>query len=324
MNDEHSRAALLNEAHGHGIALLADEPLARHTTFCIGGPAELFGAASNATQLALLMRIAAEHGVPIFVLGGGSNILVSDQGIAGLVVVNQSRRIELMHMPDTSDAEAIVVAESGAPLARVARTAIREGWSGLEWAVTIPGTVGGAVVGNAGAFGGDIAGSLVSARIAAPDGTVSEVSAGELGFGYRTSTLKQHAGSCAGCRTVVSATFALRRGDVAQLHALAESYVEKRKVSQPVEPSAGSVFRNPVGDYAGKLIEIAWLKGKTVGRAMVSPKHANFIVNTGGARSANVQALIRLVQAEVLRTSGVRLELEILLVGKWPSAGQEA
>ncbi len=324
MNESQSRAAFLHEAQARGLALLSDEALARHTTFRIGGPAECFGVASDAAQLTSLIRLAAEHGVPVFLLGGGSNILVSDRGIPGLVIANRSRHIELMPRPETSGAEAIVVAESGALLARVARFAIRQGWSGLEWAVTIPGTVGGAIVGNAGAFGGDIAGSLVSARIASQDGTTTDVSAADLAFDYRTSSLKRLSARRTGTQTVISATFALRRGDAVQLKALAENYVEKRRSSQPVEPSAGSVFRNPVGDYAGRLIEDAGLKGKAVGGAMVSPKHANFIVNSGGAAADDVHRLIQLIQAEVLRKSGIRLEPEILLAGSWPGGTQEA
>jgi UDP-N-acetylmuramate dehydrogenase len=231
-------------------------------------------------------------------------------------------------------------------LAGLARWAIREGWSGLEWAISIPGTVGGAVVGNAGAHGGQIADTLAWALVTYPGRGRQVLSAAELGFGYRSSVLKAPPyppilvgqstspqepalspvlssveglpkGWEAGGGIVLAAGFDLVPGDVAAMTAKAAGFLARRRASQPAEPSAGSIFRNPPGDYAGRLIEAVGLKGHRVGGAQISPRHANFIVNTGGATAADVLSLMELMRARVHEQFGVALVPEILLIGSW-------
>lgn len=204
-------------------------------------------------------------------------------------------------------------------LAGLARWAIREGWTGLEWAVSVPGTVGGAVIGNAGAHGGCIADSLACALVTYPGQGRRWLSATELGYSYRNSALRNKPGfseTLSSCPPIVlSAAFNVARGDVAEMTARADGFLAHRRASQPVEPSAGSVFRNPPGDHAGRLIEAVGLKGHRLGGAQISPRHANFIVNTGDARSADVLELIHLAQSRVHEQFGIELALEILLLG---------
>jgi UDP-N-acetylmuramate dehydrogenase len=213
-----------------------------------------------------------------------------------------------------------LIADSGVLLAGLARTAIRAGFSGLEWAVSVPGTVGGAVIGNAGAYGSDIAGNLAEAIVAYP-GLVPQTLTGEqMAFAYRSSLLKRQLASGTARPVVLRAKFDLQPGDAAVLAALAESYLARRRTSQPVEPSAGSIFRNPPGDHAGRLIEAVGLKGHRIGGAQSSPRHANFIVNVEHARAADVRALIDLMRQRVLEDAGVELIPEILFMGEWHAA----
>jgi UDP-N-acetylmuramate dehydrogenase len=318
-------AALVEAAKRLGITINTDEPLARHTTFRVGGLADLYATASRPDLLMALADLAAMHGVPAMVLGGGSNVLISDTGVRGLVIANACRDIQL-----AADDPTTVVAGSGAPLAGLARWCIRAGLAGLAWAVSVPGTVGGAVVGNAGAYGGDIAGSLAWAQVVYPGGGRRRLAGTELEYAYRTSALKRelaararHPDAAGGpaLPIVLEAAFALEPGDVAALTVTADHYLEQRRASQPVEPSAGSIFRNPPGGYAGRLVEAAGLKGHQIGGAQISPRHANFIVNTGAARAADIRALIQLAQARVAEMTGIQLETEILLIGDWTQTG---
>ncbi len=269
------------------------EPLARHTTFrdrrlrptCIAEAADR-GHAGRAGA-----SWPAEHGVPLLVLGGGSNVLVSDAGVRGLVIAQPARH-SLAHpggaapAPTSRIPTAQIVAESGAALAGLARWAIRAGWAGLEWAVSVPGTVGGAVIGNAGAHGGDMAGNLawceVSAtrRRAAPSDRCPHLA-------LRLSHQPAQAGAGGGRSAppvVLRAGFGLTPGDPAALTAIADAFLARRRATQPVEPSAGSIFRNPPGDHAGRLVEATGLKGHRIGGAQISPRHANFIVNDAAQR----------------------------------------
>ena len=291
-----------------GDRFLADEPLARHTTFRIGGPAEWFLAAETADQLAQAVRLAKAHRMPFFILGGGSNILVADAGVEGLVIAVRCRKMEVR--PD-----GVVYAEAGAALAGLARTAIRAGLGGLEWAVSLPGTVGGAVVGNAGAHGGCVADSLETVILLAPDGEVVRRSADWLNYSYRYSRLKGQRNDDA--YIVLAAEFRLSPAPVAELEARAEGFLAQRRAAQPTEASVGSIFKNPPGDYAGRLVEAAGLKGYRVGQAQISPVHANFIVNLGGATAVEVWSLIQLARDAVQQRFGINLELEILRVGRW-------
>jgi UDP-N-acetylmuramate dehydrogenase len=211
-----------------------------------------------------------------------------------------------------------VEAEGGASLSTVARQCVARGLAGLEWAATIPGTVGGAVVGNAGAWGGDVASTLVRARVLEARGAAADWPVERFQYGYRASILKQES-SPAACRPVVlKAEFALHVGERGRLEAEVAEMTSRRKATQPPGASCGSVFRNPPGDYAGRLIEAAGLKGVSRGKAEISPVHANFVVNRGGARAADVKALIDLARQRVHAEFGVRLNLEIQLLGRWP------
>ncbi len=307
-----------------GIQLLRDEPLAKHTTFRIGGPADWYAAATTSEQLETLPELALEHGLPLTVLGGGSNLLVSDRGIRGLVIANQTRwhgagaevRQRWNHPALREDQ---LVAESGVLLAGLARWAVRQSLAGLEWAVSVPGTVGGAVIGNAGAHGSDIAANLAWVAVRYAGCARQVLSRDEMRYVYRSSALKEQLLD-AGRETrpvVLGAGFHLFEGNAEELNRRADEYLARRRATQPVEPSAGSVFRNPPGDYAGKLIESLDLKGRQIGGAQVSPRHANFIVNTGNAMAADVVALINLLRERVYQATEIRLVPEILFVGEW-------
>jgi UDP-N-acetylmuramate dehydrogenase len=325
-------AAFIRDAAGLGVALISYEPLARHCTFRIGGPADLFAAADDIHTLERLVNLATDHGIPVTVLGGGSNVLISDLGVRGLVIANQARELKVS-VPDSDLRDALeewvpdgwrleesspyLVADSGVALAGLARWAIREGWSGLEWAVSVPGTVGGAVVGNAGAHGGQIADNLRWALIAYPGSGRRVMMADQMGFGYRDSTLKQLLVAGKLPAVVLQAGLYLVPGNAEEMTARADSFLAKRRASQPVEPSAGSVFRNPPGDYAGRLVEVVGMKGHRIGEVQVSPRHANFIINTGEGRAVEVDALIRLIQQRVLESTGIELVPEILPLGDW-------
>lgn len=324
MTDAARRAAFVAAAAALGVTVSADEPLARHTTFRIGGPADLFVTATTPGQLAGLAELAAAHGLPFTVLGGGSNVLVSDAGIRGVVIANQARAFG----PRPADCGLVdawgaapaadLISGSGVALAGLARWAIRNGWAGLTWAVSVPGTVGGAVIGNAGAHGGDMAGSVAWALVAYPGQGCRWLTHADLTFAYRSSVLKQQLVSGAAAPVVLAVGFHLAPGAPADLAEQAEAYLARRRASQPVEPSAGSIFRNPPGDYAGRLVEAAGLKGYCIGGAQVSPRHANFIINTGGARAADVVGLINLMRQRVREAGGPALIPEILLLGDWP------
>ncbi len=304
-----------------GKALREKEPLSRYTSARIGGPAEFLTVAETADELAGQVRTAWQFGIRVTLLGGGSNMLVSDAGVRGLVVVNRAKGVDFQ---DASRGDEVLVwAESGVNLGALARQCLQRGYAGLEWATTVPGTVGGAVYGNAGAHGGDMAGHLVMAEILHHDGVVREWSNAELEFGYRTSALKSHAlslpkGHKNGREAVVlGAELALRRGDLVELQARMDDFVAHRKRTQPPGASIGSMFKNPEGDYAGRLIEAAGLKGKRIGQAEISTVHANFFVNLGDARASDVLSLIHLAHETVQTRLGVDLELEVELVGEW-------
>jgi UDP-N-acetylmuramate dehydrogenase len=249
------------------------------------------------------------------VLGGGSNLLVSDRGVRGLVIANGCRAVR-RHEGN------VLWAESGANLAGVARQAMRWGLAGLEWCVSVPGTVGGAVVGNAGAHGGCVADNLLRATLLNPDGSLSEWPAARFAYAYRSSALKSLLRSSAGQRqpVVLAAAFQLQEADPEQMEARAAGFLAHRRATQPVEPSAGSIFQNPPGDYAGRIIEALGLKGQGQGGAAFSAVHANFIVNTGGASAADVTALINRARLAAWQTLGVELTPEILFVGDWTEA----
>ena len=289
-------------------ALRCHESLARYTALRLGGSTDLLVTAGNAETLRQAVTAAWQQEVPCRVLGAGSNVLVSDAGVRGLVVLNRAKALAF--------GEITLRAESGANLSTAARQAIARGLTGLEWAVGIPGSVGGAVVGNAGAWGGNVASILVGAKMLEPPGRVALWPVEQFQYGYRTSVLKQQAASSK--RTVIlEAEFALKPGDVEALKARVADITARRKASQPPGASCGSVFKNPPGDHAGRLIEAAGLKGRKTGGAEISPVHANFIINHGQATATDVKALIDLARETVQARFGVSLELEIELLGEW-------
>ena len=311
-----------------GVALQRDERLACHTTFRIGGPADLLAYANTQAQLESLMGIACSYGIPTTILGGGSNVLVSDAGVRGLVIANRTREFAIspaysagpMARRTLPGCDAELVADSGVMLAGLARRSIREGWSGLEWAVSVPGTVGGAIIGNAGAQGGQIADNLLWVLASFPGEGRRVVAAEELALSYRGSAWKRCLSAGEAIPAVLAAAFGLKRGDAHVMATRAETYLAQRRASQPGEPSAGSVFRNPPGDHAGRLIDAAGLKGYRVGGAAISARHANFIVNPDRtATAADVLQLMNIMRERVYESAGIALEAEILFIGTWPS-----
>ena len=286
------RAALAGRAR-------ANEPLAAHTTFRLGGPADLFIEAKTLDELVEFARQARQRGVSIFILGNGSNVLVRDRGIRGLVIENQCDQFLL----DIINSErAILHAESGAVLPGIANRLARQGWSGLEWAIGVPGTVGGAVIGNAGAHGSCIADNLVGVAILDANGVTRELPKTELGFDYRASRFKR-----AKSEIVLRADLEMARNDPQACITRMNQYTEHRRRTQPTEPSVGSMFKNPPGDpstsprasSAGRLIDAAGLKGTRIGGVEVSRVHANFFVNRGGATASDVLQLIAIVRERV-------------------------
>lgn len=284
-------------------------PLSAYTSFGVGGPADLLLVARDVGSLQRAVTLANECCVACTVLGSGTNVLVSDAGIRGLVLINAARQRELR-----SDGE--LVAASGALLGELARWSVVEGWRGLEWAVGIPGTLGGAVVGNAGAYGGCMADIVRWARVLRPDGDTVRLPVEALAYGYRTSLLKQE--HALGRRTVVlEVALQLERADADELAAEAADYTARREGNTPKGACAGSMFKRTAHYPAGYLIEKAGLKGLTIGGAQVSPRHANFVMNVGGASATDVRRLIETVQSEVWRRYAHHLNPEVEYLGDW-------
>jgi len=287
-----------------------DEPLSRHTTFGIGGPADALVTARNAGELARAVVAAREAGAPLFILGAGSNILVGDGGIRGVVIDNQAKGIE---GPRELAGEWTVRAESGVPFATLARGLAKQGYAGIEWACGIPGTLGGAVVYNAGAYGGCLADVLRSVVVLDVDNSEHEVPAADLGLRYRSSVFTR--GEFPG-RVVLSVEITVTRGDALALTRRVAEYDGQRLDAQPRGRNSGSTFKNPPGRHAWELIDAAGLRGHRIGDARISEKHCNFIENLGAARAADVCALMREAQRRVKERFGIDLENEVELVGE--------
>ena len=284
--------------------LLRDEPMSVHTTFRVGGPADLMFFPENAEQLCAAMDAARACGTDVLVMGNGSNMLVRDGGVRGLVIVLGERFSGICVEGET------LTAQAGASMARVASAAQAASLTGLEFISGIPGTLGGGCAMNAGAYGGQLSDVLVDAQVLL-GGEVRTLSRKEMQMGYRTTLPLREGG------VVLSARFQLKRGDGEAILAQMKELNARRRDKQPLNlPSAGSTFKRPEGHFAGALIEQAGLKGLSVGGARVSEKHAGFIVNTGGATAADVLALIGRVQDEVERAFGVRLEPEVRIIGE--------
>lgn len=304
------------------VPLTEQESMARHTSWRVGGPARYFAEVKLFEQAQALVRWAAAVGLPLVWVGGGTNLLVRDAGFAGVVARYVAKGWCIVDEGDS----ALLHVGAGAPMAGTARRVGRMGWDGLTWAEGVPGTVGGAVFGNAGCYGGDIAGVLEYANLLVDD-TIQEWPRERMGYGYRSSTLKEpgHAGMVHAVTPaadpgsqlapapplILSAALRLTRGDPAELAETMRRIAAERKAKTPWGSSCGSVFKNPPGTSAGRLIEQAGLKGRRVGGAEISPKHANYIVNRGGASSDDILGLIEIARAEVLRQFGIELELEV-------------
>jgi UDP-N-acetylmuramate dehydrogenase len=321
-----------------GARVRAGEPLARHSTFGVGGPADAWVAVESEEDAVALVTLAAAQGYPLLVVGNGTNVLYADAGIRGIVM---QMALGAWSVRDREDGHAQLTAGAGVSLPRLVNDLAARGLTGLEWGAGVPGTVGGAIVSNAGAHQGDVAATIQSARVlrvsVVEDGVtgtveVTDMDLAALGLAYRDSrfrsyrritfdddgqpTVPEH-GLIDPTEMILGGVFLLTHAAPEEVRARVARYRQRRKETQPVQGSAGSVFKNPVGDHAGRLIEAADLKGATVGGAQISPVHANFIVNAGGATARDVVALIALARRTVRERFGVQLELEVELRGAW-------
>lgn len=283
-----------------GVELRAGELLSAHTSFRIGGPAEVMACPRTEAELTAVLAACKARGIRHQILGGGTNILAPDEGLPGVVI--STRGLDGLRMTGENQ----ISAGAGVPLARLAVFAQQHGLAGLEFAHGIPGTVGGGLYMNAGAYGGELVQVAVAADFLTPEGELRRFDAPAMALGYRHSAFMALEG------VIVSGTFRLTPGDPAEIRARMRELMEKRKASQPLElPSAGSTFKRPVGGYAAALIQEAGLKGFRVGDAAVSEKHSGFVVNLGRATSADVLELIAQVQERVKANSGIELEPEV-------------
>ncbi len=291
-----------------GVKTSRHDPLARFTTMRVGGPADLFAEIYNLFELRAIVRFARSRGVPYFIIGRGSDLVISDAGVRGLVIHNKAQQVRFEGDRLTAD--------SGLPMARAATLCREQGLSGLEFGLAIPGTVGGAVWANAGAHESDVRAVLAEAAVLGPDGAEVALDRDGLQLAYRESSLK-HAPP--GSPDVVTwATFDLERAEPALITERLDEIRKWRQQHQPLGiPSAGSVFRNPDGQSAGALIDGLGLKGTRIGGAVVSEKHANFIVNDQAGSASDVRRLGELVQSTVRRETGVELVFEIVFAGDW-------
>lgn len=280
------------------------ESMASHTTFRIGGLADCFVQLENTEQLIKVQKYLSQVGVPFFVLGNGSNLLVSDAGFRGVILQIGSK------MNRVTVEGNVIVAQAGASMAQIARTAMEHELTGMEFASGIPGTIGGGVVMNAGAYGGELSQIVTQVNVVNSEGGIMELDNETMEFGYRTSTIRNNP------FTVTEVILRLEKGDRQQIRERMEELAAKRREKQPLEyPSAGSTFKRPAGHYAGQLIMEAGLRGLQCGGAKVSDKHCGFVINTGNATAEDVRKLIWEVQARVKDQFNVDLETEVLFLG---------
>lgn len=294
----------LRLAAGNG-QVKENEMMNSHTTFRVGGPASYFVSPSGDEALKNVLHLCREEGMPHYILGNGSNLLVSDKGYDGVMILIEDGFTEIRE-----DAPCELTAGAGALLSRIAREAQERSLTGFEFAAGIPGTLGGAVVMNAGAYDGEMKNVLKSVRVMDKDGRILELPAEELELGYRHSCIQEKE------YIVLSAVLSLKMGDREKIRGKMEELAKKRREKQPLEyPSAGSTFKRPAGYFAGKLIEDAGLRGFREGGAQVSEKHCGFVINSGGATAEEIRSLCRTVQRKVKETSGVELETEVRMIG---------
>jgi UDP-N-acetylmuramate dehydrogenase len=290
-----------------GASVRENVSLAPYTSARIGGPADVLLTVKSADELADAMQLIWEYDFPYYILGGGSNVLVSDNGFRGVVILNRAKNVRF----ETGDSPT-VWCEAGVVIANLAKRCASKGLAGLEWSATVPGTVGGAVYGNAGAFGGDMSDNLVWAELLTRNGR-ERFTVEQMGYGYRASVLKRGEVNA----IILSSLLRLKNSTEQDVSVKISEFSERRKATQPPGASMGSMFKNPEGDHAGRLIEAAGLKGTRIGSAEISTVHGNFFINHGETKAEDIRALIQLVQKTVLEKFNVKLELEIELVGDW-------
>ncbi|KEO83179.1 UDP-N-acetylmuramate dehydrogenase [Tumebacillus flagellatus] len=301
MKREEIQKLFTGEAVGE---VLFDEPMSKHTSWRIGGPADVFLLPTEQEHLVRIMQLTHQHDIPWYVIGKGSNLLVRDGGWRGVVIKLADNFSDLSIQGNT------LTAQGGRSFVSAAHHAIRQGYSGLEFATGIPGTVGGAVMMNAGAHGGEVKDVLIECHVLSPEGDVLRLTHADLKFDYRYSVLKDRP------MIVLDASFQLGTGDAEEMSEKVRNWAKRRQSTQPLSlPSCGSVFRNPEGTHAGFLIQEAGLKGTRIGGAQISELHGNFIVNIGGATAADVLALIDLVQRTIFERTGHELHPEVRIVG---------
>ena len=283
-----------------------NEPMKKHTTFRVGGPADYFVVPESAEETAAVIQLCKKEKVPYYVIGNGSNLLTGDKGVRG-VVIQIFKAMNQIKIEGTT-----ITAQAGCSLAQIANAALSESLTGFEFAGGIPGTLGGAVVMNAGAYGGEMKDVLVSVKVLTAEGEVKELQAAELELGYRTSVIPKKN------YIVLEAKIELQKGETEKIRGRMEELRQQRVEKQPLEfPSAGSTFKRPEGYFAGKLIQDAGLKGFTVGGAQVSQKHSGFVINTGDATAADIVSLMDQVVEIVRKESGVTLEPEVKRIGEF-------
>lgn len=284
--------------------ILYKEPLNKYTTFRVGGEADCMVEITDASQLSAVLQYLSKVEIPYFVMGNGSNLLAGDKGYRG-IILHLSEKIAAIRVEGNR-----IYAQAGAYLSRVARTAAEHGLTGLEFAAGIPGTVGGGVVMNAGAYDGEMKQVVGEVTVMDRQGDSLTLDNETMEFGYRTSAIRQHP------FIVTECCFLLKQGDKTAIMEKMADFQKRRKEKQPLEfPSAGSTFKRPEGHFAGKLIMDAGLAGYTIGGAQVSEKHCGFVINTGDATAADIRELITHIQEEVYRQFSVRLEPEVIFLG---------
>ena len=282
------------------------EPMKKHTTFRIGGPADYYLCPHSTEEMQKILQICKENNIEFFILGNGSNLLVSDKGYRGAVIQLWK------NFSDIIAEEKTITVKAGALLSKVAAEALEEGLTGMEFASGIPGTIGGAVVMNAGAYGGEMKDIIKEVTVLTKEGEILTLSKEEMNFGYRTSVVKEKG------YVVISVVLQLEKGDREKIRKVMDDLKERRVAKQPLDmPSAGSTFKRPEGYFAGKLIMDAGLRGFSVGGAQISEKHCGFVVNKGDATAADVLGLIREVQKRVQEQFGVTLEPEVKFLGEF-------
>lgn len=293
------------------VPVRLDEPLARHTTFGVGGPADAYVAPATEDQLRLAFSLAKRHGIPVFIFGSGSNVLVGDRGVRGLTIENKTSQVE---GPSQNGAGLKVRVASGVSFAALARRLSNAGFAGIEWACGIPGSLGGAVLTNAGAYGSSLGDVLKAVRLSDAGAEVTELTPDQLGLRYRESALARGEVRDA---VVLSVDLRVQPGDQKELRARVRELDMQRRAAQPPGRNCGSVFKNPPEHPSWWYVDQVGLRGHRTGNAQISEKHSNFIQNLGGARAADIVALIELARSRVREQCGVELETEVMMVGEF-------